>query len=59
SPKRKHMITGGDLRQSRLDVGYKTFTISPCYDTNHHMSFVVEEVSEFQRSRITPRIVTA
>ena len=23
------MITGGDLRQSRLDVGYKTFTISP------------------------------
>lgn len=24
------MITGGDLRQSRLDVGYKTFTISPC-----------------------------
>ncbi|EMG7788089.1 beta family protein [Klebsiella pneumoniae] len=29
------------------------------YDTNHHMSFVVEEVSEFQRSRITPRIVTA
>ncbi|MBK2820271.1 hypothetical protein FKK78_11790, partial [Enterobacter hormaechei] len=25
----KHMITGGDLRQSRLDVGYKTFTISP------------------------------
>ena len=27
------MITGGDLRQSRLDVGYKTFTISPCiYD---------------------------
>ena len=25
------MITGGDLRQSRLDVGYKTFTISPCY----------------------------
>ena len=21
------MITGGDLRQSRLDVGYKTFTI--------------------------------
>ncbi|WP_234450160.1 hypothetical protein, partial [Enterobacter hormaechei] len=27
----KHMITGGDLRQSRLDVGYKTFTISPCF----------------------------
>ena len=26
------MITGGDLRQSRLDVGYKTFTISPCSD---------------------------
>ncbi len=26
------MITGGDLRQSRLDVGYKTFTISPCHD---------------------------
>ncbi|MDV1096213.1 hypothetical protein RZQ20_28690, partial [Raoultella ornithinolytica] len=26
-----HMITGGDLRQSRLDVGYKTFTISPCF----------------------------
>ncbi|MCT8168561.1 hypothetical protein, partial [Raoultella ornithinolytica] len=26
----KHMITGGDLRQSRLDIGYKTFTISPC-----------------------------
>lgn len=25
------MITGGDLRQSRLDVGYKTFTISPWY----------------------------
>ncbi len=25
------MITGGDLRQSRLDVGYKTFTISPCH----------------------------
>ena len=24
------MITGGDLRQSRLDIGYKTFTISPC-----------------------------
>ncbi|GAB3214364.1 restriction endonuclease subunit S [Pseudaeromonas pectinilytica] len=23
------MITGGDLRQSRLDIGYKTFTISP------------------------------
>lgn len=22
------MITGGDLRQSRLDVGYKTFTKS-------------------------------
>jgi len=27
------MITGGDLRQSRLDVGYKTFTISPWADT--------------------------
>ena len=27
------MITGGDLRQSRLDVGYKTFTISPCDTT--------------------------
>ena len=27
------MITGGDLRQSRLDVGYKTFTISPWDDT--------------------------
>ena len=26
------MITGGDLRQSRLDVGYKTFTISPWCD---------------------------
>lgn len=26
------MITGGDLRQSRLDVGYKTFTISPWVD---------------------------
>ena len=26
------MITGGDLRQSRLDVGYKTFTISPWED---------------------------
>ena len=26
------MITGGDLRQSRLDVGYKTFTISPCLE---------------------------
>ncbi len=23
------MITGGDLRQSRLNFGYKTFTISP------------------------------
>ncbi len=28
------MITGGDLRQSRLDVGYKTFTISPCHLTD-------------------------
>ena len=27
------MITGGDLRQSRLDVGYKTFTISPWAST--------------------------
>lgn len=27
------MITGGDLRQSRLDVGYKTFTISPWFRT--------------------------
>ena len=27
------MITGGDLRQSRLDVGYKTFTISPWGNT--------------------------
>ncbi len=26
------MITGGELRQSRLDVGYKTFTISPWVD---------------------------
>ena len=26
------MITGGDLRQSRLDVGYKTFTISPWWE---------------------------
>ena len=33
------MITGGDLRQSRLDVGYKTFTISPCYrsDAKRHL----------------------
>lgn len=30
------MITGGDLRQSRLDVGYKTFTISPCAFIRFH-----------------------
>ena len=28
------MITGGDLRQSRLDIGYKTFTISPWLSPN-------------------------
>ena len=35
------MITGGDLRQSRLDVGYKTFTISP-WNSNPAM-FSIEE----------------
>ena len=32
------MITGGDLRQSRLDVGYKTFTISPWGQDVSHRS---------------------
>ena len=36
------MITGGDLRQSRLDVGYKTFTISPWGHT-HIVSASEEE----------------
>lgn len=34
------MITGGDLRQSRLDVGYKTFTISPCIRYRGLNSFI-------------------
>ena len=35
------MITGGDLRQSRLDVGYKTFTISPwVVGTSHCSGFI-------------------
>jgi len=33
------MITGGDLRQSRLDVGYKTFTISPW---GYHPAFIYQ-----------------
>ena len=32
------MITGGDLRQSRLDVGYKTFTISPWSDSPSNLA---------------------
>ncbi|MCA6926521.1 beta family protein [Pectobacterium versatile] len=29
------------------------------YDTNHHVTFVVEEVLEFQRIRVVPRTTTA
>ncbi|MDV1096406.1 hypothetical protein RZQ20_29770, partial [Raoultella ornithinolytica] len=36
----KHMITGGDLRQSRLDVGYKTFTISPWAQPPTHWNWI-------------------
>ena len=36
------MITGGDLRQSRLDVGYKTFTIlNTSYPVNVISFFLV------------------
>lgn len=38
------MITGGDLRQSRLDVGYKTFTISPCLQNR---SAFRKDITEF------------
>lgn len=36
------MITGGDLRQSRLDVGYKTFTISPWVDLDNGEAYFLE-----------------
>ena len=39
------MITGGDLRQSRLDVGYKTFTISPCALPDLKKSFHFQTLS--------------
>ena len=41
------MITGGDLRQSRLDVGYKTFTISPWSSPISQFMIVLTIVSSF------------
>lgn len=43
------MITGGDLRQSRLDVGYKTFTISPWVeDEVYHIQTLNNYVSRWR-----------
>ena len=46
------MITGGDLRQSRLDVGYKTFTISPCPELRADIQRLATEVLSYEQSSI-------
>lgn len=43
------MITGGDLRQSRLDVGYKTFTISPWAAGLTHQCLYFEQPHTFEQ----------
>lgn len=45
------MITGGDLRQSRLDVGYKTFTISPWEVVKKTKRVTDHSISIFQLSK--------
>lgn len=49
------MITGGDLRQSRLDVGYKTFTISPCSKARlkvTHVKLMLSVINEWPESKL-------
>ena len=50
------MITGGDLRQSRLDVGYKTFTISPWgeYDAEQRKECHAWHISRDQKETSAP-----
>ncbi|WP_234450166.1 copper homeostasis periplasmic binding protein CopC [Enterobacter hormaechei] len=47
------MITGGDLRQSRLDVGYKTFTISPWAPEKIQLNFSENLTVKFSGAKLT------